>query len=407
MGESPRSRNGVALVAILRSGTQNIKMAKRKKWFKWVALALSLGVAAVFAWRHYAASGEEQLASGNGRIEATEIDIDAKIAGRIEQIMVDEGDSVSAGEVVALMDTETLQAQLREAQARLQEAISTAETARSQLVQREAERTASQAVVAQHQAERTASQAVVVQKEAELNVARKRFARSSSLALEGAMTQLEADDDQAAAESGAAAVATAQANVAAASAAIATAQANVAAASAAIATARAQIAAQESNIEAARASIQRIEADIDDSTLRSPRDGRVQYKVAQIGEVLGSGGRVLNVVDLSDVYMTFFLPTNHVGRVRVGSEARIVLDAAPQFVIPASVSYVSDVAQFTPKTVETETEREKLMFRLKAQIPAEVLKEHITQVKTGLPGVAYVLLDPNTEWPPNLAVRLP
>jgi HlyD family secretion protein len=407
MGESPRSRNGVALVAILRSGTQNIKMAKRKKWFKWVALALSLGVAAVFAWRHYAASGEEQLASGNGRIEATEIDIDAKIAGRIEQIMVDEGDSVSAGEVVALMDTETLQAQLREAQARLQEAISTAETARSQLVQREAERTASQAVVAQHQAERTASQAVVVQKEAELNVARKRFARSSSLALEGAMTQLEADDDQAAAESGAAAVATAQANVAAASAAIATAQANVAAASAAIATARAQIAAQESNIEAARASIQRIEADIDDSTLRSPRDGRVQYKVAQIGEVLGSGGRVLNVVDLSDVYMTFFLPTNHVGRVRVGSEVRIVLDVASQFVIPARVSYVSDVAQFTPKTVETETEREKLMFRLKAQIPAEVLKEHITQVKTGLPGVAYVLLDPNTEWPPNLAVRLP
>ncbi len=122
---------------------------------------------------------------------------------------------------------------------------------------------------------------------------------------------------------------------------------------------------------------------------------------------MGPGGHVLNVVDLSDVYMTFFLPTNLVGRVRVGNEARIVLDAAPQFVIPAYISYVADVAQFTPKTVETKTEREKLMFRLKAQIPPDLLKQHIKIVKTGVPGVAYVLLDPNAEWPPNLAVRLP
>jgi HlyD family secretion protein len=293
--------------------------------------------------------------------------------------MVEEGDFVKAGQVVARMDTDTLEAQLREAQAKLQEAIDAVETARSQLVQREAEKRASIAVVAQ--------------REAEFNVGKKRFARSSSLAKEGAMTQLEADDDQARMESGGAAVATAQAEVAA--------------ADAAIATARAKISEQEANIEAARASIQRVQADINDSTLRSPRDGRVQYKVAQIGEVLGPGGHVLNVVDLTDVYMTFFLPTEQAGGVKVGNEARIVLDAAPQYVIPARISYVSDVAQFTPKTVETKTEREKLMFRLKAQIPTELLKQHLTQVKTGLPGVAYVLLAPNTEWPPNLAARVP
>ena len=205
------------------------------------------------------------------------------------------------------------------------------------------------------------------------------------------MTQLEADDDQARMESGGAAVATAQAQVAA--------------ADAAISTARAQISEQEANIEAARASIQRVQADINDSTLRSPRDGRVQYKVAQVGEVLGAGGRVLNVVDLSDVYMTFFLPTELAGRLKVGSEARIVLDAMPQYVIPARLSFVADVAQFTPKTVETKTERDKLMFRIKAQISPELLRQHITQVKTGLPGVAYVRLDPNAEWPPNLAVK--
>jgi HlyD family secretion protein len=133
----------------------------------------------------------------------------------------------------------------------------------------------------------------------------------------------------------------------------------------------------------------------------------VQYRVAQPGEVLSAGGRVLNLVDLSDVYMTFFLPTVQAGRVALGAEVRLVLDAVPQYVIPARVSFVADVAQFTPKTVETASEREKLMFRLRAHIPPELLRAHITQVKTGLPGVAYVRLDPAVEWPDKLAVRVP
>ena len=148
-------------------------------------------------------------------------------------------------------------------------------------------------------------------------------------------------------------------------------------------------------------------ADINDSTLKAPRDGRVQYRISQAGEVLAGGGKVLNMVDLSDVYMTFFLPTEAAGRVRMGTEARLVLDAVPQFVIPARVSFVADVAQFTPKTVETAQEREKLTFRIKAKIDKDLLKAHIRDVKTGLPGVAYVQLAPQAEWPTNLRVRLP
>jgi len=136
--------------------------------------------------------------------------------------------------------------------------------------------------------------------------------------------------------------------------------------------------------------------------LKSPTNGRVQYRVAQPGEVLSAGGRVLNLVNLEEVYMTFFLPTAQAGRVAIGSEVRLVLDAAPQYVVPAKVSFVADVAQFTPKTVETEEERLKLMFRVKAQIPPELLRKYIEQVKTGLPGMAYVRLDPNAEWPANL-----
>ena len=106
-------------------------------------------------------------------------------------------------------------------------------------------------------------------------------------------------------------------------------------------------------------------------------------------------------------YMTFFVPETVAGKVALGSPVRIVLDAAPGYVIPAQVSFVASVAQFTPKTVETASERQKLMFRVKARIDPELLKKHLKQIKTGLPGMAWLNLDPGTEWPQNLAVKVP
>jgi HlyD family secretion protein len=350
-----------------------------KRWARWSVTALVLGVVAFLVWQRYGVKHDEGLVSGNGRMEATEIDVAAKIAGRIKEVLAREGDYVTAGQVVARMDTDTLEAQLREAQAQLERARSSAATARSNLDQRKAEK--------------AAAQAVVRQREAELNVAQTHLTRSVNLVPKGAASAQQVDDDRARVQS--------------AEAAIAAARAQVAAAEATIATARAEIAGAESAIEAQHATIQRIQADINDSALKAPRDGRVQYRVSEPGEVLGAGGRVLNLVDLSDVYMTFFLPTAQVGRVTLGSEVRLVLDAAPQFVIPARATFVADVAQFTPKTVETQIEREKLMFRIKAHIPPELLREHIKQVKTGLPGVAYVQLDQQAQWPDRLAVRLP
>jgi HlyD family secretion protein len=132
----------------------------------------------------------------------------------------------------------------------------------------------------------------------------------------------------------------------------------------------------------------------------------VQYRIAQPGEVLGNGGKVLNLVDLGDVYMTFFLPETAAGRVALGSDVHVVLDAAPQYVIPAKVSFVASTAQFTPKTVETASERQKLMFRVKAQIDRELLRQHMKMVKTGLPGVAWIKLDPKAKWPTELEVKV-
>ena len=179
---------------------------------------------------------------------------------------------------------------------------------------------------------------------------------------------------------------------------------NQQAAEAAVAAAQAQVVGARSSVDAAAATVARIEADIADSVLKAPRDGRVQVRVAQPGEVLGGGGRVLNLLDLSDVYMTFFVPETVAGRIALGSEVRIVLDAAPDFVIPASVSFIASQAQFTPKTVETESERQKLMFRVRAQIPPELLQRHLDQVKTGVPGMAWLKFDPNAEWPASLAI---
>ena len=177
-------------------------------------------------------------------------------------------------------------------------------------------------------------------------------------------------------------------------------------ADAGIAAARSQVIEAQSALEAAQASVVRLQADITDSELKTDRVARVQYRVAQPGEVLGAGGKLLNLVDLADVYMTFFLPERQAGQVAMGSEVRLVIDAAPQYVIPAKVTYVASVAQFTPKTVETESEREKLMFRVKARIDPELLRKHMEQVKTGLPGMAYLKLDADTEWPAHLQINV-
>lgn len=343
----------------------------KKRWLL-AAIVLILAGGAYFAWLQIKPAGlPPGIAAANGRIEATEIDIAAKIAGRIKNILVDEGDFVTAGQVLARMDTDSLDAQKLEAEAQLQRSIIAVDTAQSLVTQREAERAANLAVIDQREAERDGAQ--------------RRFARSVSLAARSVTPQQTLDDDRAKFDSAKAAVIAARAQVAA--------------SDAAISQAKSQVVDAKAGVDAARATIKRIEADIIDSTLRAPRDGRVQYRVAQPGEVLAAGGRVLNLVDLTDVYMTFYLPTDQVGHVELGAAARIILDAAPQYLLPAHISYVADVAQFTPKTVETAVERQKLTFRVKARLPPKLLRKHINRVKTGLPGMVYVKLDPEAKWP--------
>lgn len=354
-------------------------MDKIKRYQPWLIAWALVAIAVVAWWILRPAGMPEGFASSNGRIEATEVDIATKTAGRIDAILVKEGEFVRQGQVLARMDTRVLNEQRLEAAAQIREAQSAVAAAHALLAQRENEMRAAEAVVRQRQAE--------------LDSLAKRHARSSALSQRGAVSAQQLDDDRAAAES--------------AHAALESSKAQVSAAQASIEAARTSIIQAQTRVDAAQATERRIIADIDDSELKAPRDGRVQYRIAEPGEVLAAGGRVLNMVDLADVYMTFFLPTEQAGLLAIGSEVRIVLDAAPSLVIPANISFVASVAQFTPKTVETSDERLKLMFRVKARIPPELLKQHLEYVKTGLPGMAWVRLDSQRPWPASLEVRLP
>jgi HlyD family secretion protein len=293
----------------------------------------------------------DHLVSTNGRIESTEIDVATKLAGRVAEVWAREGDLVDAGMVVARLDTATLEAQLRQAQAELQRA---------------------------HR-EREYAEAIVSQRESELEYAQRDLQRMRELEDRSFVAFEQVD----------------------------LARTKSHTADAALRAARIKVAETTAAIAAATAQIDRIAVDIEDSALKAPRRGRVLYRLAEPGEVLGAGGKVLTLLDLSDVYMVLFLPETVIGRVAIGSEVRIVFDAAPEYVVPARVSFVAARAQFTPKQVETRSEREKLVFRVKARIAPELLERYEPLVKTGVPGVAYVNPAQAAPWPEWLDIRLP
>lgn len=315
-----------------------------------VAATLVVGGVAVIAWLVLSKPAlPPGFSGGNGRLEAKQVDIATKYPGRIKEVLADEGDTVNAGQVVAMMDTEPLEAQLRNAEAKIREAKDNRRTALAN----------------------------VAVKQSELVYSDKQYNRSKELVVRGAVSEQERDIDLAHLEM----------------------------ARAALLGAKAQAVRTESAIDAATAEAERLKAEIKDSVLKAPIRGRVQNRLAEPGEVLPAGGKVLTLVDLSDVYMYVFLPEPVAGKVALGSEARIVLDAAPEYPIRAFVSYVSPSAQFTPKTVETAEERHNLTFRVKLQLDAKRLRQFEPYVKVGIPGMGYVRFDRSAQWPQMLQLK--
>lgn len=291
----------------------------------------------------------EWIAAGNGRLEATEVDVASKVAGRLLTLGPKEGDRVEAGQVVATLDAEDLAARLRALEAQVRQAREAAREAR----------------------------AGVGKVAADARLAGQVLARTRQLVDKGFISSQRLDQDRATQQG----------------------------ADAALAAARTRVAEAEASVAAAEAQVESLRATLADSTLKAPISGRVLYRLAEPGEVLAAGGKALTLLDTGDFFMTVFLPTAEAGRVAPGTPARILLDAWPGEPIPAQVSFVAPKAQFTPREVETRSEREKLMFRIKVRVDEAWLAAHQGRLNSGVPGMAYVSLDPARPWPEFL--RLP
>lgn len=312
-----------------------------------VLIVGGLGIfAGVYAWKQAQTRLPAGITFGNGRIEADEIDIDTKFAGRIAQLMADEGDMVKSGQVVARMDTQDLQQSLEKAKAQ----------------------------VLQAQRALDEAHANVEQQQAVVKLAVQQMDRAQALLKNGWITKETFDQRQQVLDG----------------------------ANAALTAANAKAAQAEHALEAAQHDVKLNQVNIADNTLVAPRDGRIQYRIANVGEVLPAGGKVFTMLDISYVYMDVYLPTLDVGKIKIGSDARVVLDAYPNLSIPAKVSFIATQAQFTPKTVETRSERDKLMFRVRVRVDPDLLRRHAESVRSGLPGLAYVRTDPSVAWPERL-----
>ncbi|QDV24792.1 HlyD family secretion protein [Aureliella helgolandensis] len=319
-------------------------------------LLLTVLVAVVLAtWRLWLAQQPEPLpagiAMGNGRIEAVQVDVATKFAGRIEELLVKEGDLVEPGELIARMDTLQLEATLAQAQAQLAEV----------------EQSVDQAM------------ANIAKSESDLTLTKKQAERSEKLKASNSIAEAEYET----AING-----------------LAVAQANLGAAKAALRT-------QEFAVKAAAAQVKQIETQLADASLYAPTRGRVLYRLAAKGEVLPAGGKIITLLDLTDIYMEVYLPADAAVRTAIGSQARVVFDVAPQYAARAKVSFVAPEAQFTPKQVETADERDKLMFRVKVQLPPERVEPYLERIKTGIRGVAYIQVDPLAEWPSFIGPPFP
>jgi len=327
---------------------QRVRARRRARWVMLALLVLLSGAggAGYRLWRQAHPLVPVGISFGNGRIEADEIDIATKYAGRVAELLVDIGDTVAPGQILARMDTRDIEQSLSKSEAQARQAQRAVEEAQANLVQQQTTKT----------------------------LAEQEMDRANSLLKNGWTTQEVADQRKQALDAAIAGLNATQARV---------------------------LVAQHA-LEAAQHDAGFYKVQIADNTLVAPKAGRIQYRLTNIGEVLPAGGKVFTMLDLSYVYMDIYLPTLEAGKVKVGADARILLDAYPDHSIPAKVSFVASQAQFTPKTVETQTERDKLMFRIRARIDQERLLAHADAVRSGLPGLAYVRWDPAVAWPGNL-----
>jgi len=338
----------VALVPQAKAVVEHHPPSRARLWTRRLLILALVGVGVgLFYWQaHRIAPLPAWIAMGNGRLEADPIDIATKFAGRVAELRADEGDKVTAGQVVAVMDTRDLQQNLARYEAQVEAAKRVIDQAR----------------------------AALTQAQSATKLAQQEIARTQQLVKSGFATRQLLDQRQQARD----------------------------AAQASETSAEHRVAEAERALVAARHEAELVRVNIADNALVAPRDGRIQYRLANVGEVLPVGGKVFTMLDTAYVYMDIYLPALQAGRVKIGADSRVVLDAWPDRPIPAKVTFLADQAQFTPKMVETKSDRDRMMFRVRVKVDPARAHAHADEVRSGLPGVAYVMLEQGKAWPDDL-----
>jgi HlyD family secretion protein len=373
-------------------------------------------VAALFVWRGFFAgpSVPEGVVALSGRIEGDDSAVAPKTSGKILEIHQREGDTVKAGDIIAILDDTQVRAREQAAQSALQGAQSNARIAETQIAVLEQQLKQNQLMTGQSKLD---SQGRVTQAEADLAAAQSTLAQSQAaydlavfdrdaytrLAKAGAVSERQGKLAVSTADQDAAALEAAKRRVAASEGALQTAKANltnpdiresqVVGVEKQIAEQQAQISSVTAAMNQARAQLAEAQANRADLTVRAPFDGTVMTRAAEPGEVVQAGTAIVTLLDLNKVYLRGFIPEGQIGKVAIGQPAHVFLDSNPKQALNATVIRIDPQATFTPENTYFRDDRVKQVVGVKLQ-----LKEGIGFAKPGMPADGEILVK-GGDWP--------
>jgi HlyD family secretion protein len=302
-------------------------------------------------------NGVKDVISASGTIETIEVNVASKVAGQLEERTVDEGARVRAGDKLAVIDHASLDIQLRQAEAG-------GDLARALLL------------LLRNGARREDIQqadAALKQAEASLTVAADDARRMRELAKTGSVTPKQKDDAEAR---------------------LTVTEAQRSAAAEALNKIRTlarpeEIQAAEARLAQARAAVDLLKKTIVDCTVTAPVGGTVTHKVVEAGELVTQGATIVTISELDSVYVMIYVTEKELGRVRLGDAAEVKIDAFPDKAFSGKVTYISPEAEFTPKNIQTQQDRVKLVFGVKVEI-----ENREGLLKPGLPADATIKVGP-------------
>jgi HlyD family secretion protein len=352
----------------------------------------------------------------SGRIEGDDSAVAPKTTGRILEIRFREGDSVKAGETIAVLDDEQVFARADQARAAVTVAEARLRSSRDQIavlqaqlqqndLQTEQSKLDASGRVRQAEADVAAAESDLANQEAAFQIADFDRTAYNKLRKTDAVSERQARQANATAEQQAAAVAAAKRRLESARGVLNMAQAtlsNPGIRGFQASTVRKQLAQQRSEIaysqalaDQARYQLAEAQATRSDLTVKAPFDGTVMTRAAEPGEVVQAGTAIVTLLDLSKVYLRGFIPEGQIGKVKVGQPARIYLDSDPAKALDAYVERIDPQATFTPENTYFRDDRVKQVVGVKLR-----LKSGIGFAKPGMPADGEILVE-GSAWPPG------